>query len=168
MKTFRSLSPLLILLAARAAWAQDCHYKIEANDQMQYNARQMQVPADCTDIEVTLVHTGIQMAKVMGHDWVLVKTSDMVAIANAGLAAGFAHNWLPQGDKRIIASIRVVGGGESASVHIPASALTPGADYTFFCSAPGHYVVMRGRFIFGAKQSIRAAGNISAGTTLTN
>jgi azurin len=92
----------------------------------------------------------------------------MAAIANAGASAGFAHNWLPDGDKRIIASIRVVGGGESASVHIPSSALTPGGDYTFFCSAPGHYVVMRGRFIFGVKQPTRAAGNIAASATSAN
>src|SRR5579862_2785562 len=125
MKTaLRSLCALL-LFSAPAAWAEDCHYRIEANDQMQYNAKQLVVPASCTDIEVTLVHTGTQMANVMGHDWVLVKSSDMVAIANAGLAAGLQNNWLPQGDKRIIASTKLVGGGESASVHIPSSALTP-------------------------------------------
>jgi azurin len=69
---------------------------------------------------------------------------------------------LPQGDKRIIAATRIVGGGETASMHIPSSALLPGVDYTFFCSAPGHYVVMKGHFVVGAEQPVRAASNISA------
>jgi azurin len=150
----------LLALAAPAAWADECHFKVEANDQMQFNTRQIVAPADCAEIEVTLVDTGMQTAKVMGHDWVLVKTSDMSAVANAGIGAGFDHNWLPPGDKRIIASTHLVGGGESATVRFPASSLQPGGDYTFFCSSPGHYVVMKGRFVYGGTRPVSAAGNL--------
>ncbi len=134
---------------APGAWPQECHFRIQANDQMQYSTNHMLVPGSCSDIEVTLVNAGTQIAKIMGHNWVLSKPSDMRVIASAGLAAGFEHNWLAPGDQRIIAATRLVGGGESASVHFSASVLHAGAEYSYFCSAPGHYVTMHGRFLFG-------------------
>jgi len=164
--TVRSLCLRLLWLAVPAAllagpaWSQDCHYKVEAGDQMRYSIGQIVVPADCTDIEVTLANTGTQPARIMGHDWVLVKSSDLIAVANAARAAGFEHGWLPPADKRIIASTALVGGGESASVHIPSSALTPGVDYSFFCSAPGHYLLMKGRLIVDAGE---LAANTNSG-----
>src|SRR5439155_16517935 len=38
---------------------------------------------------------------------------DVSGIVNAGMAAGLAHGFLPENDKRIIAATKVVGGGES-------------------------------------------------------
>jgi azurin len=85
----------------------------------------------------------------MGHNWVLARTSDVAAIASAGVAAGFDHSFQATGDKRIIAATHIVGGGESTTVKFSAAALQPGADYTFFCSSPGHSSMMRGKFVFG-------------------
>jgi azurin len=143
---------ILPLLFSLGAWADECHYRIEANDQMQYSTNRMVVPGSCTDIEVTLVNSGKQNAKIMGHNWVLSKASDMSVIASAGLTAGFEHDWLAPGDQRIIAATKLVGGGESASVHIPSSALRFGIEYRYFCSAPGHYFTMHGRFVLGVER----------------
>ena len=41
----------------------------------------------------------------------------------------------------------MIGGGEETSVTFDISGLEPGGDYTFFCSFPGHYVLMNGQFI---------------------
>jgi azurin len=46
-----------------------------------------------------------------------------------------------------LAASAIVGGGEETSVTFDISALTAGGDYTFFCSFPGHYVLMNGKFI---------------------
>ncbi len=139
----------VLLLASHGAWADQCHVTIESNDLMQYTQRQMTVPASCAEVEVTLKHVGTLPARVMGHNWVLAKTPDVASVANAGVAAGFSHNFQPTGDKRIIAATPIVGGGESTTVKFSAAALQPGGDYTFFCSSPGHWSIMRGKFVFG-------------------
>jgi azurin len=139
----------VLLLASHVAMADPCHVTIESNDLMQFTQRQLTVPASCAEVAVTLRHIGTLPAKVMGHNWVLARTSDVAAIASAGVSAGFAHAFQPPGDKRIIAATGIVGGGESATVKFSAAALQPGADYTFFCSSPGHTSIMRGQFVFG-------------------
>src|SRR5690349_5089956 len=114
MRGLQVVGAATLLLAGTLAHAETCMLTIEGNDRMQYNLRELSVPARCTEVELTLKHSGQMQAKVMGHDWVLAKTSDVSGIVNAGLAAGVANGYLPEGDKRIIAATRVIGGGESA------------------------------------------------------
>jgi azurin len=47
----------------------------------------------------------------------------------------------------VLASIPVIGGGQEASVKVDISKLQAGGDYTYFCSFPGHFVLMFGKFI---------------------
>jgi azurin len=143
-----------LLFSAASAHAEPCKMSIESNDVMQYNVREMVVPAGCTDVEVSLRHGGQLAAKVMGHDWVLARESDMSAIVTAGLAAGLKHGYLPENDKRIIAATRIVGGGESSTVKFSTTALQEGIRYVFFCSSPGHSSVMHGRFVLGEPPKI--------------
>ncbi len=72
----------------------------------------------------------------MGHNWVLVKTADANGVANDGLGAGLAANYVKPGDRRAIAHTKVVGGGQSDTVSIPAYALKKGEDYSFICTFP--------------------------------
>lgn len=141
-----SLVLLVAGAAAGKAHANECQLTILANDMIQYNARILHVDAGCKEVELTLRHVGKQEAHVLGHDWVLARTSDVSALANAGIAAGFANGYLPVGDKRIIAATKIVGGGESTTITFSTSLLMAGGDYSFFCSYPGHSPMMRGRF----------------------
>ena len=138
----------LMLCADLALAAKTCKLEIEGNDVMKYNLVEMKVAPDCTEVEVTLKHVGKLAKETMGHNWVLSKTADFQAIANAGIAAGLDKDYLPPNDNRIIAHTKVIGGGETTSVTFPVSKLTKGGDYTFFCSFPGHYGLMRGKFIY--------------------
>jgi azurin len=138
----------LMLCADLALAAKTCKLEIEGNDVMKYNLVEMKVAPDCTEVEVTLKHVGKLAKATMGHNWVLSKTADFQAIANAGIAAGLDKDYLPPNDNRIIAHTKVIGGGETTSVTFPVSKLTKGGDYTFFCSFPGHYGLMRGKFIY--------------------
>ena len=138
----------LLLVADVSQAAKTCTLAIEGNDLMKFNVAEMKVAADCTEVEVVLKHTGKLPANAMGHNWVLTKTADFMAVANAGVAAGFAKDHIPPGDARVIAHTKIVGGGQSTSVKFPSSKLTKGGDYTFFCSFPGHYGLMKGKFIF--------------------
>lgn len=157
MTSLRLLGAAGLLLAARLAHAAPCQLTIEANDQMQFSTRELTLPADCTDVEITLHHSGKLPARVMGHNWVLARDADMSGIVNAGLSAGSQHGYLPAGDARIIAATHVVGGGESSSVSFRTAALQAGMRYVFFCTSPGHSAVMRGTFVFGDSKKLANA-----------
>jgi azurin len=126
-----------------------CKLEISGNDLMQYDKKELTAAADCTEIEVVLTHAGKQPAQTMGHNWVLVKAADADAVASAGLAAGPGNNHVQPGDKRVIASSKVVGGGETTSVKFSAGALQKGESYTYLCTFPGHNATMKGKFVFG-------------------
>ncbi len=138
---------LALLLSSGVVWADPCKLQVETYDRLQYNVRELIVPTQCTEVEVSLRHSGLLTPKVMGHDWVLARESDMPAIVNAGLAAGYKRGYLPDNDKRIIAATKVIGGGESATVTFSTSLLQQGIRYVFFCTSPGHSATMRGSLV---------------------
>jgi azurin len=131
------------LFLAAPAFAADCSAQIEGNDQMKYNIANIDVPKSCKEFTVTLKHVGKQPKTVMGHNWVLAKTSDEAAVAKDGMTAA-QNNYIKPGDERVIAHTKVVGGGESDSVTFPVSKLNPGEAYSFFCTFPGHVALMKG------------------------
>ncbi|SBV49868.1 electron transfer protein azurin I [Xanthomonas bromi] len=88
-------------------------------------------------------------ATVMGHNWVLTKSADFQAVANAGVRSTLADSYLPKADPRVIAHTKVIGGGDSTTVSFPTGQLSKGTDYTFFCSFPGHWAMMKGTLTFG-------------------
>ena len=150
-----------LLLLARVAAADVCPLTIDATDDMRFEQETLQVETRCTDVEVTLRHTGKLPARIMGHDWVLTKTADVAAVANAGMGAGLANSFQKPGDKRIVAATKMVGGGENAVVRFSTSQLERGVSYSYFCSAPGHFSIMKGRFVFNAANSSSVARNVN-------
>jgi azurin len=139
------------VLAAPGAFAADkvCKVDIAGTDQMQFDKKEIVIAADCTEVEVTLKHTGKQPAAAMGHNWVLAKTADAQGVANDGLSAGVANDHIKKGDARVIAHTKIIGGGETTSVKFPTSVLKKGEAYTYFCTFPGHIALMKGVLKFG-------------------
>ena len=137
---------LVLLAFAGQANAQECEVVIEGNDQIQYVQTELRVSSSCAEVTVTLRHIGMLAANIMGHNWVLAGTADWQALAQAGQAAG-PPNFVPAGDARVLAATNVIGGGEETSVTFDISGLSAGGDYTYFCSFPGHFVLMNGKFI---------------------
>jgi azurin len=129
------------------AEAQECAATIAANDQMQFVEKELRVSRSCTTFSLTLKHTGVLAANIMGHNWVLTTTPDFQAVAVAGGSAGPANNYVPPGDARVLAASKVIGGGEETTVSFDASKLEAGGDYTYFCSFPGHFALMSGKLI---------------------
>lgn len=134
------------LVFAGQASAQECSLTIEGNDQIQFDKDELTVSSSCEEVTLTLVHTGELPANVMGHNWALTETADWEAVAQAGQGAG-PPDYLPADDERIVAHTDLIGGGEETSITFDISGLEPGGDYTYFCSFPGHYVLMNGTFI---------------------
>lgn len=136
-------------LASSIVSAKTCDVTIEGNDAMKFNTDRIPIAADCTEVQLTLKHTGKLPVTAMGHNWVLTDTKDFQPLATAGTAAGAAAGYLPKGDARIIANTKLIGGGETATVRFPTSKLKKGGDYTFFCSFPGHWTQMKGKLTVG-------------------
>ncbi|MCC4619425.1 azurin [Xanthomonas cassavae CFBP 4642] len=149
MKLFSTIAVLGLLGLAPSAWAKTCAVTITGNDQMKFDQSAITIAPDCTQVEVTLKHSGKMAPTVMGHNWVLTKTADFQPIANAGVRSTLADSYLPKADARVIAHTKVIGGGESATVSFATSKLTKGGAYTFFCSFPGHWAMMKGTLSFG-------------------
>ena len=134
--------------AVAAEWSAEgsCQQVIEGNDMLQFNLKEMVVSANCKEVTVTLKHTGAMPANVMGHNWVLTNNTDFMPVAQAGGAAGIENNYVPIGDQRVLAATTIIGCGQETSVTFSIDSLVVGDDYTFFCSFPGHYAIMKGAF----------------------
>ncbi|WP_428100357.1 azurin [Candidatus Rariloculus sp.] len=146
MRRNLALIALAGLMLSGPALGQECAVTIEGNDQIQFVQSELRVSSSCTEATLTLVHIGQLAGNIMGHNWVLSTTNDWQAVAQAGQASG-PPNYAPEGDERVIAATAVIGGGEEVSITFDISGLEPGGDYTYFCSFPGHFVLMNGNFI---------------------
>ncbi len=101
MKLLRNtVLPAILLCTSPALWAKTCAVTISANDQMKFDQETIKIAAECPTSNLTLTHTGKRSARVMGHNWVLTKTTDMQAVAQAGLHATLADNYVPKADPR--------------------------------------------------------------------
>ncbi len=136
----------LALACCGIAQGQECTQVIEGNDLIQFNVLEIRVSADCGEVTINLRHVGQLAANVMGHNWVLTTTADYTPLATVAATAG-PPEYLPTDDPRIVAATGMVGGGEETSVTFSLSGLEPGGDYTYFCSFPGHYILMNGKFV---------------------
>ena len=137
-----------LLLSTPAAAADDaCKLEITGNDQMQYDKKELAVPATCKQVTLTIHHGGQLPAAAMGHNWVLVGTPDLTAVANAGMGAGLPSNYVGADDKRVLAHTKVVGGGQSDTITFSTASLKAGGDYSYLCTFPGHWMVMNGQMI---------------------
>ncbi len=146
MKAIFYMFVLVGWMLSGTATGQECEQTIEGNNLLQFNLPKIRVSASCEQVKITLQHTGTLPANVMGHNWVLTTTANYMLVvvpANRARPPGS----LPKSDPRVIANTDLIGGGESSSVTFDLSGLEPGGDYTYFCSFPGHYVLMKGKFI---------------------
>ena len=127
---------------SKPAVVADCATTIEGNDAMQYNADSITIPASCSQFTVNLKHVGKLAVNVMGHNFVVAKEADMAGINADGMAVAPEH--LKDGDARVVAHTKMIGGCESASVTFDVAKLKDGGPYKFFCSFPGHFALMQG------------------------
>jgi len=126
------------LLFAGQALAKTCELEISGNDQLKFDKEELRVGADCEKVTLTLTHTGKLKVEQMGHNWVVATDTDWQALAQAGMQAGLANDYLPPNDERAMVHTKMIGGGETTSVTFDVDQFEKGGDYTFFCSFPGH------------------------------
>jgi len=131
-------------LMTAPGFAAECSITVQTDDAMRFNPAQIEVPKSCQTFTVKLTHTGRLPKLAMGHNWVLVKRSDLNGVARTAMAAGEASDYIDPTDKRVIAHTTLLGAGESASVSFPVRILQAGESYSFLCTFAGHSPIMQG------------------------
>lgn len=134
----------LLAFGSASALAANCSIDIQGNDAMQFDIKSIEVSKSCKDFTVNLSHPGTLAKNVMGHNWVLTTSADYQGAAVDGMSAGLDKDYVKPDDTRVIAHSKMIGGGEKTSVTFPVSKLSAGVEYTFFCSFPGHWGMMKG------------------------
>lgn len=135
------------LMLAGTTQAGNCVIDLKGDDAMKFDKAEVTVSASCETVTINLEHTGKLPVTAMGHNVVVSATDDVQAIGTAGMTAGAAANYIPPGDARVLGYTSIVGGGATTSATFPGSVLKAGGDYTFFCSFPGHWAIMKGKLI---------------------
>lgn len=117
---------------------------IEANDQMQYDKKLIEVPAG-TLVKLTLKNVGQMPIESMGHNWTLLSQGvDLVAYATASMQAVSNGYQAPDRYADPIIYTRMLGPGEMQTIEFDAPAA---GTYKYLCTFPGHYGAMQGDFI---------------------
>jgi len=118
--------------------------EISGNDLMQFDKKKLSVFVG-QKVKLTLNHTGKMNAKAMGHNIVILqKGVDANAFGNKAITAS-DNDYIPKdAADDIIVHTKVIGGGESTTIEFDAP---PAGIYTFICSFPGHYALMKGKFV---------------------
>ncbi|HAX15242.1 MULTISPECIES: plastocyanin/azurin family copper-binding protein [Leeuwenhoekiella] len=114
-----------------------------ATDMMQFDKNEIRVPAG-KKVKLTLRHTGKQAVEVMGHNFVLLTQGTEIPAFGAKASAARDNAYIPQDTDAVIVHTKMLGGGQSDTIEFDPPA--PGT-YDFICSFPGHYSVMKGKFI---------------------
>ena len=114
-----------------------------ATDMMQFDKNEIRVPAG-KKVRLTLRHTGKQAIEVMGHNFVLLTQGTEIPAFGAKASAARDNDYIPEGTDAVIVHTKMLGGGQSDTIEFDAP--EPGT-YDFICSFPGHYSIMKGKFI---------------------
>lgn len=138
------LATAIAMGSMSAAMAANCSATVEANDQMQFNTKEITISKACPKFELELKHTGTMPKSGMGHNIVISKTADEQGVVTDGMAAGEPSNYVKADDARVLAHTKLIGGGESDKISIDTAKFEKGGDYSFFCTFPGHIAMMKG------------------------
>ena len=114
---------------------------INSNDQMRFDTDEIKVKAG-EKIKLTLNHTGKLPKNVMGHNFVLLTKGTDVAKFSREAMNEKEKEYIPS--TGVIAHTKLIGGGESTTIEFTAPEK---GTYDFVCSFPGHYAMMKGKFI---------------------
>jgi len=116
---------------------------ITGDDFMKFNKKEIKVKAG-QKVKLTLRHVGKMNIKIMGHNVIILKQGvDLVAFASIAATAN-DNQYIPKDSQDIIAHTDLIGGGTTTSIEFDAP---EAGTYEFLCSFPGHYGMMRGKFI---------------------
>ena len=116
---------------------------ISGDDLMRFDKSEIKVKAG-QKVKVTLRHKGKLDLNIMGHNFVLLKKGVNLAAFSGKAAVSKDNKYIPKDSQDVIAHTGLIGGGQTTTVEFVAP---EAGTYDFLCSFPGHYAMMKGRFI---------------------
>ena len=115
---------------------------INSNDLMKFDRNELRV-FEGQKITLTLNHKGKMSKEIMGHNFVLLKKeTNLNDFAQKAMLAR-ENEYIPKGNETI-AYTKMIGGGESDTITFTAPEK---GSYTYICTFPGHYGLMKGVLI---------------------
>ena len=115
---------------------------LNSDDLMRFDKNMLLVQSG-QKITLTLNHIGKMDKLIMGHNFVLLKKDvDVAAFAEKAVLAK-NNEYIPEGDE-IIVYTKLLGGGESDTITFDAPEK---GYYTFLCTFPGHWGLMKGKLV---------------------
>ena len=115
---------------------------LNSSDLMKFDQNELRV-FEGQKITLTLNHTGKMSKEIMGHNFVLLKKeTNLNDFAQRAMLAR-DNEYIPDGNETI-AYTKMIGGGESDTITFTAPEK---GSYTYICTFPGHYGLMRGVLI---------------------
>ncbi len=116
---------------------------LTGNDQMRFNLKEIKVNAG-DKVKLTLKHVGQLDAKVMGHNFVLLKPETNINDFASKAVSAKGNDYIPENTENVIVHTKMIGGGEQTTITFDAPEK---GVYDFICSFPGHVALMQGKFI---------------------
>ena len=140
----KKLAPILFatVMTSGMSYAKTCDVSIGASDSMAFSSKTI-AAADCSEIKLTLKHTGKLPKAAMGHNLVISADTDMKKVIDAAMKSGPAKDYSP-GTDNVIAATKLLGTGESDTITIDTKKFKKGTKYKFYCTFPGHSAIMQG------------------------
>lgn len=117
--------------------------KLTGDDQMRFDKTELRVREGQT-VRLTFEHVGKMAKNVMGHNFVLLKPGTDINQFGQEAVKAADNDYIPQNSAQVIAHTKMLGGGETTTIEFVAP---KAGTYDFICSFPGHYAIMRGKFI---------------------
>ena len=115
---------------------------LNSDDLMRFDKNMLLVQSG-QKITLTLNHTGKMDKLIMGHNFVLLKKDvDVAAFAEKAVLAK-NNEYIPEGEE-VIVYTKLLGGGESDTITFDAPEK---GYYTFLCTFPGHWGLMKGKLV---------------------
>lgn len=116
---------------------------LRGDDQMRFDKKEIRVREGQT-VRLTFEHVGKMARNVMGHNFVLLAPGTDINQFGQEAVKAADNDYIPQNANQVIAHTKMLGGGESTTIEFVAP---KAGTYDFICSFPGHYAIMRGKFI---------------------
>tara|TARA_E500000331_G_C17256743_1_gene713422 strand:+ start:2308 stop:2751 length:444 start_codon:yes stop_codon:yes gene_type:complete len=121
-----------------------CSADISAADNMMFDKKEITVDSTCSSFTVNFNHKGKMPIQAGGHNVVIIESKNFNSIVSKidmklGADAGFLPD-MPE----VIAKTAIIGGGSVTKVSFDPSSMSKDSKYSFFCSFPGHYAIMKG------------------------
>ena len=138
---------IITVLFSSNAFADNCSAELSAADNMIFDKKKITISKDCSSFVVNFKHKGKMPIKAGGHNVVIIETKDFnTVVSKIDMKLGAETGFLPEMPE-VIAKTAIIGGGEEVQLNVDTSKLNKDNKYTFLCSFPGHYAIMKGNVV---------------------